>query len=271
MAYPIQNYNGGACPSTHPVHMISLFYEVLYSTSAFDSAWNESTDQQPYVFANGDPTGYSFHGDFLNGWDVPTLQKLTDTCTDASGVPDKCAAITLYDSTEMNSCKIPNQIAEDVYGPMKQLPGCNAIQPGPARATPPASCARTGTIGPYASYGTDLTKTKGFKFLGCAPDSASNRTFSATSTNQNTMTNEKCADYCSGKGYSYFGTEYGSECYCSNSIPADKQPVAGSPGSCTMKCAGNSTELCGGASGLSVYQKCTAGSACVNAQYQPVQ
>lgn len=27
MAYPIENFQGGDCPSTHPVHLVSLFYE----------------------------------------------------------------------------------------------------------------------------------------------------------------------------------------------------------------------------------------------------
>jgi hypothetical protein len=66
MAYPIDAYNNGKCPSSHPVHFISIFYEVLYDVAKFDSEWT-SPDQHPFVFANGDATGYGFHGDFVNG------------------------------------------------------------------------------------------------------------------------------------------------------------------------------------------------------------
>jgi hypothetical protein len=35
MAYPIQNYNGGDCPSSHPVHLISLFYEQIFDVGEY--------------------------------------------------------------------------------------------------------------------------------------------------------------------------------------------------------------------------------------------
>jgi WSC domain len=60
------------------------------------------------------------------------------------------------------------------------------------------------TVGPY-------------KYLGCFTDNTGSRALSgkipgATSTN----TLESCAAACSG--YNYFGTEYGTECYCGNSL-----------------------------------------------------
>jgi hypothetical protein len=36
MSYPAgQNYNNGPCPADFPVHMISIFFEVLYDTNGF--------------------------------------------------------------------------------------------------------------------------------------------------------------------------------------------------------------------------------------------
>lgn len=35
VAYPIQNYNSGDCPSSHPVKLVSLFYEQIFSTGGF--------------------------------------------------------------------------------------------------------------------------------------------------------------------------------------------------------------------------------------------
>lgn len=65
MSYPDSNFpDSGACPPTHPVHMISLFYEVIYQTNIFANQWYGSG--QPFVFAQGDPTGYGFHGDFVS-------------------------------------------------------------------------------------------------------------------------------------------------------------------------------------------------------------
>lgn len=49
MAYPASGaYNNGPCPSTHPVQLVSLFYEILYDTNSFSSKWSGNT--QPFVF-----------------------------------------------------------------------------------------------------------------------------------------------------------------------------------------------------------------------------
>lgn len=63
------------------------------------------------------------------------------------------------------------------------------------------------------------------------------------------MTNEKCADFC--KTYRYFGTEYGSECYCGSHLAADSQaaPLA----ECGMTCAGDQFEYCGASRRLELY------------------
>ena len=64
VSYPKDgNYDGGRCPSTHPVHLVTLFYEVYYDTKGFKNMWYG--DKQPFVFANGDATGYGYHGDFV--------------------------------------------------------------------------------------------------------------------------------------------------------------------------------------------------------------
>jgi hypothetical protein len=65
MAYPASgNYKSGPCPSSHPVQLISLFFEILYDTNQFANMWYGNS--HPFVFANGDPTGYGFHGDFVS-------------------------------------------------------------------------------------------------------------------------------------------------------------------------------------------------------------
>lgn len=64
MSYPVTgDYNSGSCPSTHPVQLISLFFEILYDTPQFANKWYGGS--HPFVFASGDPTGYGFHGDFV--------------------------------------------------------------------------------------------------------------------------------------------------------------------------------------------------------------
>ncbi len=61
VSYP-DRYNGGDCPATHPVRLPGLFYEAFYSVDQFP----HGQGTQPFVLANGDPTGYGFHGDFVS-------------------------------------------------------------------------------------------------------------------------------------------------------------------------------------------------------------
>ncbi|KAI9662067.1 MAG: hypothetical protein M1829_006206 [Trizodia sp. TS-e1964] len=263
MAYPAA-YNGGACPSTHPKRFISLFYEVTWNVDAFKNDWYGN--EQPFVFANGDQTGYGYHGDFINGWDIPVLQTAIDTCTSASGVVEDCKAFTFRSDSDAQGCKIPASIDEQVFGVMPALPGCNPVQPGPQMAIPHKDCGAPTTIGPKQAFFTDLTTSKGFQYIGCGKDIAfTARTLKGASTSDPAMTVEKCVDFCTGKGFSIAGLEYSVECYCDNSVPDDRKPTPGLPGACEMPCGGNSKEFCGGAQLLSLYQKC--GSTCSNIDY----
>jgi hypothetical protein len=60
------------------------------------------------------------------------------------------------------------------------------------------------------------------------------------------MTAAKCAANC--EGYTYFGTEYGSECYCGNDLPTTTAPQS----ECSMTCSGDSSQPCGAGDRLTV-------------------
>ncbi|KAF2267176.1 heme peroxidase, partial [Lojkania enalia] len=91
----------------------------------------------------------------------------------------------------------------------------------------------------------------GYNNLGCYNEPSSVRALSDKETSSSTMTVESCASFCSGA--TYFGVEYGSECYCGSTLNTDstKQPDA----DCSMVCSGNGSELCGGPYRLNIYQK----------------
>jgi hypothetical protein len=118
VAYPeVGNYNGGVCPKTHPVAILSIFYEFFFETANF-------TDNK-FAFANGDPTGYGYHGDFLMGWtDRDLLQTAHKDCVGSSDCPKLG-----------NQVKIPRPLLfpaiyeEEIglHGPIKSLPGNNPV------------------------------------------------------------------------------------------------------------------------------------------------
>lgn len=129
-----------------------------------------------------------------------------------------------------------------------------------------ASTTSSASITPISSTTTHSSNTAAgpvavptaspFTYQGCYTEGTSTRALSAVSTASGDMTVEKCAAFCNG--YSYMGTEYSSECYCGNSI-SDGAVLTSS--GCSMACAGNQDEYCGGPNRLSFYKATFSSSA----------
>lgn len=134
MAYPSAVMSGD-CPAGFETRLVSLFFETIWNTPAFKDEEGE------FVIANGDPTGYGYHGDFIQGWDPDFLQQAVDTCTNPSGEVTDCHIFDIQSDAEQGKCKfqVPEQLqSEDVYMHLNGLPGDIAIQSGPAYASPVA-------------------------------------------------------------------------------------------------------------------------------------
>ncbi|KAH9909492.1 hypothetical protein F4778DRAFT_719 [Xylariomycetidae sp. FL2044] len=139
VAYPDLVGNGN-CPDTHPQRLVTLFYETIWNTN--DDTLTNRTGE--FVISNGDPTGFGYHADFMNGWEEGFLQEAIDTCTNESGELSDCPTFTsngpLQELAEMQECKFDmpsiltneNCLASDLAG----LPGGIKIQAGPESATP---------------------------------------------------------------------------------------------------------------------------------------
>ncbi|KAK3308814.1 uncharacterized protein B0T15DRAFT_411620 [Chaetomium strumarium] len=106
-----------------------------------------------------------------------------------------------------------------------------------ATATPTATLAVKPTVGAYS-------------FVGCQTEATGMRALSEKGYADDSMTLESCAAYCSG--FTYFGTEYGRECYCGNSLNAGSKPAPVTE--CNMVCAGDATEYCGAGNRLELYR-----------------
>lgn len=76
-----------------------------------------------------DPTGYSWHGDFQNGWETAALQNAIDYCNNpndatSSGDVNACKYLTVLPAATANKCKITNpEVTETVNGTLAKLPG----------------------------------------------------------------------------------------------------------------------------------------------------
>jgi len=135
----LDGLDNGACPDTHPVYLMKLFYEITWNVQDFASRWTEANGW-PFVWATGDPTGFSLHADFQNGWDTTALQNAIDKCNnpnDATGQGDTaaCTYLTVIDASVANECKLSPAFSEQTGGNLTYLPGCNPLQYGPGDST----------------------------------------------------------------------------------------------------------------------------------------
>lgn len=89
-----------------------------------------------------------------------------------------------------------------------------------------------------------------YEFLGCWTEISGGRALPDAILARNNMTNGMCAVFCDG--YTFFGTEYGRECFCGNVLDEESEEVDESE--CGMVCQGANTEFCGEANRLSVYK-----------------
>jgi len=113
----------------------------------------------------------------------------------------------------------------------------------PATAVPSADAPSSAPVQPTATH----------QYIGCfkdqgTPNSIEGRDLSGSYSNDPRMNTQMCVDQCRAKGFSYAGTQLSTQCFCGNNYgrngPADN---------CNARCAGNSTEFCGGVRANSVY------------------
>lgn len=145
VAYP-SLVKEGNCPEGFDVHYPFLFFETIFATQNF-----AGMDGQ-FLISTGDPTGTSYHADFIMGWSsADFLGDAINTCTSSSGQVADCPLFTLQDDDVAAQCKfsMPGELEEDdCAGPREGLPVGVPIQSGPE----PATAYATDTASGAATY-----------------------------------------------------------------------------------------------------------------------
>lgn len=174
MAYPSLVMTGD-CPSGFATRTVSLFYEIIYRTQDF--AGEDGT----FIIANGDTTGYGYHGDFIMGWEETFLQNAVNTCTNPSGLISDCPLFTIQDAATYDQCKFPIPPAlksENVIGPaLAALPGNANDAPEaapsvavpsvavPSVAVPSVPAPSTPAAVPTLSHSAGVSASSGSEYL----------------------------------------------------------------------------------------------------------
>lgn len=105
----------------------------------------------------------------------------------------------------------------------------------------------------------DRNQSGGANYLGCFkdqgdPTGTKGRDLSGYVVNNRSMNPKSCIEACRNEGFKYAGTQYSSWCFC-----GDSYGRSGKATNCDMPCAGNGSEICGGAWANSVYSTGAAG------------
>ncbi|EYE98561.1 DUF1996 domain-containing protein [Aspergillus ruber CBS 135680] len=158
VAYPSLVMDG-TCPEGFETRIVSLFFETIWNTYAFK-------DYEGYfVLAHGDPTGFGYHGDFIQGWDQDTLEAAVKQCTNPSGQIQDCPLFDIQSESDELQCKfeIPDELKdeeEEVETCTTGLVNGLAIEWGPQYAYPISYTTSTSASAPgvsvSASVGLDL-------------------------------------------------------------------------------------------------------------------
>ncbi|KAI1323225.1 hypothetical protein F5Y16DRAFT_351006 [Xylariaceae sp. FL0255] len=105
---------------------------------------------------------------------------------------------------------------------------------------------------PYISGPQPNTGIPNWPYIGCYVEGTTGRALTyGANVASSSMSGKACTAACQAQGYILAGTEYSGECYCGNSFSNGGGTVA--TDGCNMKCNGNSSEICGGANRLNVY------------------
>ncbi|KAL8933990.1 MAG: hypothetical protein Q9211_005469, partial [Gyalolechia sp. 1 TL-2023] len=123
--------------------------------------------------------------------------------------------------------------------------------------TSSSSISKTRTTSSRSTlYPTPSQTISSYSYLGCANATTPLALNALTKTNQ-TMDISSCQSYCTQNNYGLSGLQNGDSCYCGNGLQSfsaiQKESGAASDSKCNVPCAGNSTEICGAQSYLSVW------------------
>ncbi|KAG7531200.1 hypothetical protein FFLO_04559 [Filobasidium floriforme] len=128
-------YSEGPCPASHPKRIPTTRIEAWYGVA--NIPW---TTEGMLTLSNGDQTGYSIHGDFINGFDggdvnAPHDAPLTRALMECNmqGAASSCPILAPYIKPKTQKCLAARKLEEDIgeTAPLTKLPGNNPVWSAP--------------------------------------------------------------------------------------------------------------------------------------------
>nr|XP_018260028.1 uncharacterized protein I303_08100 [Kwoniella dejecticola CBS 10117]OBR82186.1 hypothetical protein I303_08100 [Kwoniella dejecticola CBS 10117] len=132
----------------------------------------------------------------------------------------------------------------------KSSTSTSSLKPSTTSSSTTSTTVTSTTTSAAATATTSLPA--GWVSRGCYVDSSSSRILvSSIFENKSDMTYAQCIATCTRKGYSIAGVEYGTQCFCANTLT---NPVPAVASTCDRPCAGDKATMCGGYNRISILQ-----------------
>ncbi|KAI0018314.1 putative glyoxal oxidase [Xylariomycetidae sp. FL0641] len=119
--------------------------------------------------------------------------------------------------------------------------------------TAPVTSSSTAASAPSTTASNTPGFPNGWVAQGCWHDGPNGRVLPwQQEPEDNTMTQQKCAQLCFSQGYNVSGTEYYDQCFCGNAMYNGGAPAQDQT-QCNTPCDGDHTQMCGGPNYLTVW------------------
>lgn len=163
-----------------------------------------------------------------------------------------CKLYQYFGTEYSRECFCGNSINPSSMNASNPAQSCNMQCTGDSTQT----CGGSGYLNLYQNPTSNLPSSPSnvgsYGFLGCYTDSQSVRALPDTRRDDSALTIDACATFCASGNYKYMGTEYSGECYCAQQLASFSTKA--SLWDCNMACNGNSSQACGAANRLTLYQ-----------------
>jgi hypothetical protein len=123
--------NAPACPSSHPIRVPQVTFEIEWDTVPFNSLWDPAKDKNPFMWSfEGAASGAGTHADYMFGWKGDSLQRAMDK---SECFYDGCGVIKKQAMAEANKCTVKDFVKENIDGWQKFMPGQGEMKTGTYR------------------------------------------------------------------------------------------------------------------------------------------
>lgn len=214
-----------------------------------------TSDSDCLMTCAGDDTSYCGAGNRLSVYVKNGTSGGSDSSSSSASISSSSVAPSQIPSVDSPSS--PTSIAQ------------SSVLTSSSSSVEPTSSTSDTTSNPTPTQTLAIKETVGsYTYQGCYTEATKARALTGASFyNYTAMTLEMCASSCSA--FTYWGVEYGGECYCGNTLNPTSV-LAAKQKDCSFTCPGDQYEYCGAGNRLDMYKLTSVPSSIDNSDSTPV-